>query len=169
MPLILSLASPADASRIAEIHMAAFGSNAMLRAQFPTPAVRDALQSSIEWKALADIKDPKTTVLVVRDSDQIMNGDLEGGSERRLVEVEQVGPSNDEMAGGQTMGKGKGKVIAFAKWAHPVADDEEYVEPPWAWPQGTDWDVLEKWSRKMEEVQERVLGRTSCYRSERTY
>lgn len=89
MPLILSLASLTDAGRIAEIHMAAFGSNAMLRAQFPTPAVRDALQRSIEWKALADIKDPKTTVLLVRDSDQ-MNQDLEEGSGRvEVVEFEQ--------------------------------------------------------------------------------
>lgn len=54
-----------DAPRIAEIHMAAFGPNAMLHAQFPTPAIRQGLQISIENKALADIDDPKTTVLVV--------------------------------------------------------------------------------------------------------
>lgn len=64
-PLLMRLATSQDASRIAEIHMAAFGTNAMLLAQFPTPAIRQALQISIENKALADIDDPKTTVLVV--------------------------------------------------------------------------------------------------------
>lgn len=67
--LSLRTAIPEDASRIAEIHMAAFGSNAMLHAQFPTPAIRKRLQTSIEEKALADIRDPKTTVLVVEGFD----------------------------------------------------------------------------------------------------
>ena len=58
-----------DAPRIAEIHMAAFGRNAMLHAQFPTPATREALQTCIRDKAVADIEDPKTTVLVVTSSD----------------------------------------------------------------------------------------------------
>ncbi len=58
-----------DATRVAEIHMAAFGRNAMLHAQFPTPAIRQGLQTCIEDKALADIDDPKTTVLVVTSSD----------------------------------------------------------------------------------------------------
>ncbi|KAI0204935.1 hypothetical protein F4808DRAFT_315485 [Astrocystis sublimbata] len=60
-------AIPADAGRIAEIHMAAFASNAMLLAQFPTPEVREGLQESIRLKALADIEDSRITVLVVRD------------------------------------------------------------------------------------------------------
>ncbi|KAI1467713.1 putative GNAT family acetyltransferase [Daldinia caldariorum] len=68
MPLSLTIADQADAARIAEIHMATFGSNAMFLAQFPTPAVRNDVKHSIELKALADIEDPKTTVLVVRDS-----------------------------------------------------------------------------------------------------
>ncbi|KAL7625835.1 hypothetical protein AAE478_005058 [Parahypoxylon ruwenzoriense] len=67
MPLEISLATHADAPRIAEIHMTAFGDNAMLRAQFPSPSVREALQRSIELKALADIDDPKISVLVVKD------------------------------------------------------------------------------------------------------
>lgn len=45
--------------------MAAFQHNAMLRAQFPTPTIRKSLQACIEDKALADIDDPKITVLVV--------------------------------------------------------------------------------------------------------
>ncbi|KAG8157383.1 hypothetical protein KVR01_012767 [Diaporthe batatas] len=58
-----------DATRIAEIHMAAFKDNAMLHAQFPTPAIRKLLQTCSEDKALADINDPKITVLVVTTTD----------------------------------------------------------------------------------------------------
>lgn len=67
--LDMRIATPEDAPRIAEIHMAAFGSNAMLHAQFPTPAIREGLQRSVEEKALADIHDSSTTVLVVTSSD----------------------------------------------------------------------------------------------------
>ena len=49
--------------------MAAFGTNAMLLAQFPSPTIRDNLQICIASKALADIEDPKTAVLVVRDDE----------------------------------------------------------------------------------------------------
>ncbi|CAD6578678.1 MAG: hypothetical protein ASARMPREDX12_008937 [Alectoria sarmentosa] len=69
MPLHVSPASESDASRIAAIHMAAFGTNAMLLAQFPSPTVRESLQTCIASKALADIGDPKTAVLVVRDDE----------------------------------------------------------------------------------------------------
>lgn len=67
--LHIRVATPQDAPRIAEIHMAAFGPNAMLHAQFPTPAIRQGLQTCVEDKALADINDQNTTVLVVTGSD----------------------------------------------------------------------------------------------------
>ena len=44
--------------------MAAFRSNAMLQAQFPTEDVRKALQRAIEMKALADIEDTNITVIL---------------------------------------------------------------------------------------------------------
>jgi len=69
MPLTISTATPSDARRIAEIHMLAFGSNLLLRAQFPSPSIRLALQNSIYQKALADIHDPWVSVLVVRAVD----------------------------------------------------------------------------------------------------
>jgi len=69
MHLILSPATSSDALRIAEIHMLAFGSNSLLRAQFPSPSIRLALQSCIFQKALADIHDPWVNVFVVRDTD----------------------------------------------------------------------------------------------------
>ncbi|CAH0058558.1 unnamed protein product [Clonostachys solani] len=129
----MRLARRQDAPRIAEIHMAAFGSNALLRAQFPTPAVRQALQKSIENKALADIDDPKTDVLVVI----IGSNDPENSLE---------------------------KVISFVKWSHPVNPGENYVEPPWVWPKGTDLDLLAAWTARAAEAQSRSVGSTPFYR-----
>lgn len=71
--LVLTLASASDADSIASIHMAAFGSNAMLLAQFPTAAVRHELEKCIAEKALADIQDPMMSVLVVRDKDKVIS------------------------------------------------------------------------------------------------
>ncbi len=67
MTLTLSTAKEADSHRIAAIHIAAFGANALLRAQFPTPSARKALELRIAQKALDDIQDPKITALVIRD------------------------------------------------------------------------------------------------------
>lgn len=67
MSLKLDRAQQSDASRIAEIHMAAFDSNAMLHAQFPNPTALKGLQKYIEDKTKTQIEDSKTTVLVVRD------------------------------------------------------------------------------------------------------
>lgn len=77
MPLSLSIATEAEADpvavRIGDIHMAAFHSNGMLLAQFPTPAVREGLRKSIVRKTIDDIKDVKTTVVLVRDGDEIIS------------------------------------------------------------------------------------------------
>lgn len=129
MPLRMSPASQSDASRIAAIHMAAFGTNAMLLAQFPTPTVRERLQLCIAAKALADIRDPKTAVLVVRDDES-----------------------------------GNGEVVSFAKWSLPVREGETYVEAPWVWPEGTNLEVLDRWTRVVEGAKERVVGEGACYR-----
>jgi len=67
MTLTLSKATKNDCQRIAAIHMAAFGANALLRAQFPTPSARKALELSIAQKAIDDIRDPNIAVLAVRD------------------------------------------------------------------------------------------------------
>ena len=106
--------------------MAAFGTNAMLLAQFPTPATREKLQICIAEKALADIRDPKIAVLVVRDDDE---------------------------------------VISFAKWSLPVLEEgETYVEAPWLWPEGTNWEVLDQWAGVVESAKDRVIGEVPCYR-----
>lgn len=132
MTLKLDFATPTDAPRIAEIHMAAFGPNAMLRAQFPSPQVRRALQGSIEQKALEDINDPKTTVLVVKE---VHDSDKEAPV-----------------------------TIAFAKWSHPVEQGEDYTEPPWVWPEGTDMGVLDAWTEATEKASNRIIGSDPCYR-----
>ncbi|KAH9905774.1 putative GNAT family acetyltransferase [Xylariomycetidae sp. FL2044] len=141
MTLILQEATPDDAARIAEIHMAAFGSNAMLLAQFPTHACRVGLQKSIEAKAIADMGDAKTTVLVARET---------RAEEDRGESV----PHQPRAAA---------PVIAFAKWSHPVKEGEDHIEPPWVWPEGTNLKVLNDWSKQMEEAEEKVLGSTPSY------
>lgn len=73
MPLELTIATESDADRIADIHMAAFGTNLLLLAQFPTPAIRDQLRNCIVQKAADDIRDPNIAVPVVRDQDQIVS------------------------------------------------------------------------------------------------
>ncbi|RYP05343.1 hypothetical protein DL765_009862 [Monosporascus sp. GIB2] len=150
MPLLLPRAHRADAGRIAEIHTAAFGSNAMLRAQFPMPALHEALKEAIKAKAVADINDPKTTVLVVRDLPDPYATGIPGNS---------LDQQKDD-----TKQQREGLIVAFAKWSHPVSDGEDYTEPPWAFPDGTNWDILEDWARKMEEAQRRALGGMPCYR-----
>lgn len=65
--LTLIEASEDDATRIADIHMAAFGSNLMLLAQFPTPAIRDKLRVTLREKVVDEIRDPQWAVLVVCD------------------------------------------------------------------------------------------------------
>lgn len=155
MTLLLCIAESADAARIAEIHMAAFGSNVMLRAQFPNAIVRHELQRTIEKKALADIQDPKTTVFVVRDFGQT-SMDFEeqnAGYEMGRHPYHREGEMRTDS-----------KVIGFAKWSHPLSEDEDYVEPLWVWPEGTNWEGLDLWNKKMEEVQERLLRGTPCYR-----
>ncbi|KAL9127406.1 MAG: hypothetical protein Q9217_003702 [Psora testacea] len=69
MTLKLTFATERDASRIADIHMAAFATNEMLLAQFPNSAVREGLRISIARKAASDIRDPHTAVLLVKDAE----------------------------------------------------------------------------------------------------
>jgi len=124
MALQLSPAVESDADRIAEIHMAAFSTNAMLLAQFPTPAIRMELEKCIAKKALDDMQDTKVSVLVVRFED---------------------------------------KIISFAKWSLPILESENYTEPSWTWPEGTEFDVVKEWGEKVESAQQKALGSEPCY------
>ncbi len=125
MALKLSAAVESDADRIAAIHMAAFGGNVMLHAQFETATIRDELRICIAKKALEDIRDQRTAVLVVRDQN---------------------------------------KIVSFAKWSLPILESETYVEPPWLWPEGTNFAILDEWTDKVEAAKQNILGNTPCYR-----
>ncbi|KAK2763218.1 hypothetical protein FQN54_009854 [Arachnomyces sp. PD_36] len=124
MPLTLSFAEEGDADRIADIHMASFGTNMMLRAQFPTPAVREGLRTSLIRKVIEEIRDPNWDILLARDQDEI---------------------------------------LSFAKWKRPIFDTSTYTEAPWQWPEGTRMDVLDEWTRRVENVSEKVIGSAPCY------
>lgn len=126
MALVLSLAEEADADRIADIHMAAFGTNLMLRAQFPTPSVREKLKITLIEKVIDEIKDPKWAVLIARDEK-------------------------------------KKDIVSFAKWRRPILDSEAYAEGAWNWPDGTRLDILEEWTRLVEDASESVLRGQPCY------
>ncbi|KAL6717454.1 hypothetical protein ACLMJK_005369 [Lecanora helva] len=69
----VTAAALSDADRIADIHMAAFGANVLLLAQFPTLAIRDQLRKCIAQKAADDIRDPYVAVLIARDQHQIIS------------------------------------------------------------------------------------------------
>src|SRR5579859_4343946 len=71
MVLRLSAATAADVDRIASLHLAAFDSNVLLHAQFPTRASLSSLESILSQEMLYSIKkqDARKAVLVVRDTD----------------------------------------------------------------------------------------------------
>lgn len=101
MALTLHRASESDADCIADIHMAAFGTNAMLRAQFPTAAIRCELRKRIAQKALDDMRDPKKAVLVVKNGNQIISfakWDLPVFEGEKYVERPWVWPEGTNLA-----------------------------------------------------------------------
>lgn len=105
----------------------------MLHAQFPTQETRHALRDSLIEKAVAEISDPFSSIMVVRDSSESSK-------------------SSDSPA------KEEDEIISFAKWGLPVPVGVEYKEPEWNWPVGTEMGVLGAWSRRVEEVTAGVLG-----------
>jgi hypothetical protein len=64
--LILSSATPEDAPRIAEIHLAAFDVNPLLHAQFPTPQDLANLEEFLAEDTLEELADSTKKVLVVK-------------------------------------------------------------------------------------------------------
>jgi hypothetical protein len=72
MPFILSPAVPADADQIASVHLAAFDSNPLLHAQFPSASSLQSLHKFLVENTLGDLKDPGNAVLVVRDGQKLV-------------------------------------------------------------------------------------------------
>jgi hypothetical protein len=72
MMLQLSEATEADVHCIASIHLAAFNSNTLLHAQFPTPSSLEGLHASLSQDALSTIRSGESSgkiVLVVRETE----------------------------------------------------------------------------------------------------
>jgi hypothetical protein len=70
--LYLSDAGPGDAEKIASIHLAAFDSNVLLHAQFPTPGSLAVLHSILSQELLYTIQNAQVSgkaVMVVRDTE----------------------------------------------------------------------------------------------------
>ncbi|MCJ1336726.1 hypothetical protein MMC09_002004 [Bachmanniomyces sp. S44760] len=188
LPLQIIRASEQDAPRIADIHMSAFATNAMLLAQFPTPAVRAGLWTSLVKKAVAEIRDERWEVLLVAmgmEREREGEGEVEDGGVKGLGKREGEGERE----------RGRGEIVAFAKWFCPRSrskaipraigiengvdgtgegegyvknegedEEQEYEEAPWVWPEGTDMEILEEWTRRVDAAGEVVMGRRPCYR-----
>lgn len=132
--------------------MSAFASNGMLLAQFSSPDVRAQLQLAIVDKTLRDLRDAKTAVLVVK-----AGAIAEPKSEPEPTQGENgLGPEQ-----GPTQEK---EIISYARWILPSAKEEGYVEPPWRYPKGTQWRVLDQWTELVEQAEERGLKGRPCYR-----
>jgi hypothetical protein len=149
MPARISIAAPEHAARIAQIHMAAFGSNVMLLAQFPTEDVLKGLERSIEMKARADIEDSNSTVIIAWASEEAESRAENNPS--RSIPAERSRDAYSDT------------IIGFAKWTHPIEVGSDYEEPAWVWPEGTVHDVLNAWTRVEEEAQEAIVGSEPCY------
>lgn len=55
-------------------------------------------------------------------------------------------------------------IISFAKWCLPIPESVDYKEQAWEWPEGTNMDVLEEWTARVEAASDEILGTTPCYR-----
>lgn len=69
MVLHLSRATRDDVDEIADVHLAAFDSNPLLHAQFPTAASLNALHSFLSRSSLASLQTTSKAILVVRDTE----------------------------------------------------------------------------------------------------
>ncbi|KAH7087551.1 hypothetical protein FB567DRAFT_525211 [Paraphoma chrysanthemicola] len=120
MSFRLQIAQPDDVPRITQIYMDAFSSNAIIRAIHACDEGLNDLRQAVAEKALADIRDAKTTVLVAKYQDnEIGLKRPEQAPEKVRKDLAVVRESINDT-----------QVIAFAKWAHPVVPDE-HVFPTW--------------------------------------
>jgi hypothetical protein len=149
----LELAQSDDATRIAEIHMNAFGSNALIRAIHAADEDLRDLFKAVENKALADMRDVKTTVLVVRH--------VNGNTVNSEIDMSGAGPGNE--VDNTVTRDARGDVVGFAKWTHPIYPSDDYSPPLWNLPESTDLEILRPWRIQVEKVEEEVIGQTPRY------
>lgn len=73
MSFQVEIATEADADRIASIHLAAFDSNIMLHAQFPTNRALSGLHEVLVEDIIRSIRDPSKEVCVIREMGLIVS------------------------------------------------------------------------------------------------
>jgi GNAT superfamily N-acetyltransferase len=78
MTFHLTTAQPENAPRIAQLHIDAFSSNALIRAIYAADTNLTGLRKAVELKAVADMQDEKTTVLVARCNKTISEDSIIG-------------------------------------------------------------------------------------------
>jgi hypothetical protein len=133
--------------------MDAFGTNAIIKAIHAADKDLKELREAVEEKALADMRDQKTTVLVVRYSDD----ESASVGSTRLSEncVERRVSSTEDVV--------EGEIVGFAKWIHPVHPNENYKWPRWNLSKTKDRKVLEPWLAEVKRVEEEIIGDAPRY------
>lgn len=142
MPFRLEIAQPDDIARITRIHMAAFSSNALICAIHSADKDLKDWRKSVERKALVDIHDAKTTVLVVLYQQE---------------DKAELAPR-----------KRSDDIVGFAKWTHPFRLEDGYRPPPWEVPENTDQRILSPWLDEVQKVEAEIIGETPRYGKELT-
>jgi hypothetical protein len=120
------------------MHMDALGSNAVICAIHAEDEDLAELREAVEAKALADMNDEKTTVLVDHAVTAPSGQDDEDGRS--------AAPTED--------------IITFAKWTHPIHPSEDCTPPAWNLPRSTDRDILRLWIEEVERVEAKIIGNT---------
>jgi hypothetical protein len=128
--------------------MDAFSSNAIIRAIHSVDKDLKDWRKSVEKKALADIHDEKTTVLVVRYHEE----------DRAEMAHESSAETRNRHS----------DIIGFAKWTHPFRSEDEYTPPVWKVPESTDQRILRPWLDEVQKVEADIIGETPRYGKEPT-
>ncbi|KAH7074593.1 acyl-CoA N-acyltransferase [Paraphoma chrysanthemicola] len=152
MSFHLQIAQPDDVPRITQIHMDAFSSNAIIRAIHTYDKGLHDLRQAVAAKALADIGDAKTTVLVARYQDNEIA--LKGPEQAHGMGRKDSAVVRESIYDAQ--------IIAFAKWAHPVFPDE-HVFPTWPLSESKDRRVLDPWLVEVARVEAEIIGESPRY------
>lgn len=136
----------------------------MLHAQFPSSDLRARLHLAIIDKTLRDLQDAKTAVLVVKARARAeTKPDLQPESQPEGLRNEPTPGDKEPSVQGEKVTQEE-EIISYARWILPSEKEEGYVEPPWRLPEGTDWGVLNGWTKLVEQADERQLRGKPCYR-----
>ncbi|KAF2028370.1 acyl-CoA N-acyltransferase [Setomelanomma holmii] len=153
MPFQIAIAQPHDAARIMQIHMDAFGTNVIIRAIHAADKDLTELRKVVEEKALTDMQDEKTTVLVVINVEESVD------AETYIQNA--INPVNG--AGVDSHGRSRGEIVGFAKWSHPIHPGDDHIRPRWKLPKTADWKILSHWLVEVGKVEEKIIGDTPRY------